>query len=220
MSAIRSLRFAIYLRATPHQVRAVLNDPALMPRWLAGTQFHTDAEDDPQRLSCEWLQTDHLDANGGSVSVVRLEFVAMGQVTRLTVIHRGLVSDGSFLYIYTPADHRGQKMKPKDSMAEEMQAPLAFLLGKLNFDKEFKNIQAHPDGSDLRITGEPKDENLPYSSVDFVVTPQNQIRKLKITLPAYTLEFAFTLEKMDPTLDAKLFVFQLPPGAQWDEASR
>jgi outer membrane lipoprotein carrier protein len=131
-----------------------------------------------------------------------------------------VVSYGSFLYIYTPADNRGQKMKLKDSMAEEMQAPLAFLLGKLNFDKEFKNIQAHPDGSDLRITGEPKDENLPYSSVDFVVTPQNQIRKLKITLPAYTLEFAFTLEKMDPTLDAKLFVFQLPPGAQWDEASR
>jgi outer membrane lipoprotein carrier protein len=131
-----------------------------------------------------------------------------------------VVSDGSFLYIYTPADNRGQKMKLKDSMAEEMQAPLAFLLGKLNFDKEFKNLQAHPEGADLRITGEPKDENLPYSSVDFVVTSQNQIRKLRITLPSYTLEFAFTMEKMDPTLDPKLFVFQLPPGAQWDEASR
>ena len=131
-----------------------------------------------------------------------------------------VVSDGSFLYIYTPADNRGQKRSLKESMAEEMQAPLAFLLGKLNFDKEFKNIQAHPEGGDLRITGEPKDENLPYSSVDFVVTPQNQIRKLRITLPGYTLEFAFTMEKMDPALDAKLFVFQLPPGAQWDEASR
>jgi outer membrane lipoprotein carrier protein len=131
-----------------------------------------------------------------------------------------VVSDGSFLYIFTPADNRGQKMKLKDSMAEEMEAPLAFLLGKLNFDKEFKNIQAHPDGSDLRITGEPKNENLPYSSVDFVVTPQNQIRKLRITMPGYTLEFAFTLEKMDPALDPKLFLFHLPPGAQWDEASR
>ena len=131
-----------------------------------------------------------------------------------------VVSDGSFLYIYSPTDNRAQKMNLKDSMVDEMQAPLAFLLGKLNFDKEFKNLQAHPEGGDLRITGEPKDENLPYSSVDFVVTPQNQIRKLRITLPAYTLEFAFTMEKMDPTLDAKLFVFQLPPGAQWDEASR
>ena len=97
MSAMRSLRFAIYLRGTPQQVRAVLSDPALMPRWLAGTQFHTDAEEDPQRLSCEWLQTDHLDVNGGSASVVRFESVAMGQVTRLTVTHRDLVPGGSFL---------------------------------------------------------------------------------------------------------------------------
>jgi uncharacterized protein YndB with AHSA1/START domain len=99
MSAMRTLRFAIYLRGTPQQVRAVLNDPALMPRWLTGTQFHTDAREDPRRLSCEWLQTDHLDANGGSASVVRFEFVAMGQVTRMTVIHRDLVRDGSFLKV-------------------------------------------------------------------------------------------------------------------------
>jgi len=99
MSAMTSLSFAIYLRGTPRQVRAVLTDPVLVPRWLAGTQFHPDAEDDPRRLSCEWLQTDHLDANGGSVSVVRLDFVAMGQVTRLTVTHRDLVPDGSFLKV-------------------------------------------------------------------------------------------------------------------------
>jgi hypothetical protein len=99
MSAMTSLNFAIYLRGTPRQVRRVLTDPALVPRWLVGTQFHPDAEADPRRLSCEWLQTDHLDANGGSASVVRLDFVAMGQVTRLTVTHRDLVPDGSFLKV-------------------------------------------------------------------------------------------------------------------------
>jgi outer membrane lipoprotein carrier protein len=130
-----------------------------------------------------------------------------------------VVSDGTFLYIYTPAGNRAQKVTLKDSMAEEMQAPLAFLLGKLNFDKEFKNLQALPEGSDLRITGQPKNENLPYSAVDFVVTSQNQIRKLRITLPDYTLEFAFSMEKMDPPADAKLFAFQLPAGAQWDEVA-
>jgi uncharacterized protein YndB with AHSA1/START domain len=99
MSATTSLSFAIYLRGTPQQVRAVLTSPALVPRWLAGTQFHPDAEEDPRRLSCEWLQTDHLDTNGGSASVVRLEFVAMGEVTRLTVTHRDLMADGSFLKV-------------------------------------------------------------------------------------------------------------------------
>ena len=131
-----------------------------------------------------------------------------------------VVSDGTFLYIYTPAENLARKTKLTDSMAREMQAPLAFLLGKLNFDKEFKNLDARPDGSDLRIVGQPKDENLPYTSVEFVVTPQSQIRKLKITLPDYTLEFTFSLEKMNPPADAKLFAFQLPAGAQWDEAVR
>lgn len=97
--AMTSLNFAIYLRGTPRQVRAMLTDPDLVPRWLAGTQFHPDAEEDPRRLSCEWLQTDHLAANGGSASVVRFDFVAMGQVTRLTVTHRDLMADSSFLKV-------------------------------------------------------------------------------------------------------------------------
>lgn len=60
--AVTSLSFAIYLRGTPRQVRAVLTDPALVPPWLAGTQFQPDAEENPRRLSCEWLQTDHLES--------------------------------------------------------------------------------------------------------------------------------------------------------------
>jgi len=96
---LTSLSFVIYLRGTPRQVRAVLTDSALIPRWLAGAQFQPDAKEDPRRLSCEWLQTDHLAANGGSASVVRFEFVAMGQVTRLTVTHRDLLVDGSFLKV-------------------------------------------------------------------------------------------------------------------------
>ena len=99
MAAMKSLTFAIYLRATPQQVRAVMTDPALVPRWLAGTQFQPDQEEDPRRLSCEWLQTDHLDTNGGSPSMVRFDFVAMGKVTRLTVTHRGLQPGGSFLKV-------------------------------------------------------------------------------------------------------------------------
>ena len=96
---LTSLSFVMYLRGTPRQVRAVLTDSALIPRWLAGAQFQLDAKEDFRRLSCEWLQTDHLAANGGSASVVRFEFVAMGQVTRLTVTHRDLLADGSFLKV-------------------------------------------------------------------------------------------------------------------------
>src|SRR4051794_20412783 len=39
------------------------------------------------------------------------------------------ISDGKFLWLYTPADNRAEKMKLKES--DDMRAPLAFLLGKL-----------------------------------------------------------------------------------------
>ena len=101
-AATTSLSFDIYLRATPQQVRAALTDPVLVPRWLTGMQFHPDGEEDPQRLICEWLQTDHLDSNGGFASVVRFEGVAMGLVTRLTVTHGNLIAGGSFLKVVAP----------------------------------------------------------------------------------------------------------------------
>jgi Activator of Hsp90 ATPase homolog 1-like protein len=98
-----NLSFDIYLRAAPEQVWAALTD--LVPRWLAGVQFRADGagfHEDPQRLACEWLQADHLDANGGSASVVQFELAAMGQVTRLKVTHRDLVPGGSFLKAVAP----------------------------------------------------------------------------------------------------------------------
>ena len=100
MSAKASLSFDIYLHATPQRVRAVLADPGLVPRWLAGVQFQPRL--DLRRLTCEclaceWLQSGHLEANGGSASVVRFESVTMGQVTRLTVTYGELAPGGSFL---------------------------------------------------------------------------------------------------------------------------
>ena len=97
-----TLTFDIYLRATPRRARMVLSDPAVAPRWLAGLQFHPDGSENPRRLACEWLQTSHLEANGGQASVVRFEFVAMGTVTRLTVTHANLTPGGSFLQVIEP----------------------------------------------------------------------------------------------------------------------
>jgi outer membrane lipoprotein carrier protein len=129
------------------------------------------------------------------------------------------VSDGKNHWLYTPDDHRVEKMKLQES--DDMRAPLAFLLGKLHFDKEFRNLQGKPEGSDTRITAEPKTDNLPYSAVEFVVTPDARIREVKVTgFDHSTLDFAFDQEKVDPPLDSKLFQFQMPPGARLEEAGQ
>lgn len=130
------------------------------------------------------------------------------------------VSDGKSLWIYTPAENRAEQMKFKES--EDMRVPLAFLLGKLNFEKEFRNLQAKPEGpGQQRIFAEPKSDNLPYSAVEFVVGPQNRIQSVKVTgFDRSILEFRFDDEKVDPALDDKLFRFQVPKGAELIQEGR
>jgi uncharacterized protein YndB with AHSA1/START domain len=112
-----SLNFDIYVRSTPERVWAVLTDPAKVPAGRFGMSSHTDwharhqvpgqttqdATDSEsataRRLTCEWLQTEHLTTNGGHPSVVSFELTAMGGVTRLSLVHSHLTSGGSYLKV-------------------------------------------------------------------------------------------------------------------------
>lgn len=123
------------------------------------------------------------------------------------------VSDGKDIWLYTPSDNRVVKRKLRES--EDMRAPLAFLLGKLDFSKEFRNIVARPEGADTRITAETKTDNLPYSSVEFLVTRESRIREVKVKgLDNSLLAFVFDQEKVNPPADSNLFKFKAPPGAK------
>lgn len=128
------------------------------------------------------------------------------------------LSDGKQVYLYVPSTRRVEKMKLRES--EDMRAPLAFLLGKLNFQKEFRNIQEHLQGTDRLITADPKSADLPYSKVEFLVSPEMQIRQLKVTGQDQSiLEFVFSHERVNPSFDSKLFNFRMPPGAELVEPS-
>ena len=123
------------------------------------------------------------------------------------------VSDGKYLWLYTPSENRAERMKVQES--EDMRAPLAFLLGKLNFQKEFRNLEGRAEGTGSRIKAEPKTDNLPYSAVEFVVGADSRIKEVKVTGYDHSiLEFSFDHEEVDPVLDAKLFHFQAPKGAE------
>jgi outer membrane lipoprotein carrier protein len=129
------------------------------------------------------------------------------------------VSDGKSVWLYTPDENRVEKTKFKAT--DDLRAPLAFLLGKLNFDKEFKNLRAQPEGDGTRILAEPKEDNLPYSAVEFVVAPDARIREVKATaFDKSILLFSFDQERVDPALDNKLFDFQVPKGAQLVEGAQ
>lgn len=123
------------------------------------------------------------------------------------------VSDGKNVYYYSPETNRAEKMKLKET--EDMRAPMAFLLGRLNFDKDFKNYTSKPENGNTLITATPKSDKLPYREVAFLVTPDSRIERLIVTSQDSTvLEFTFTNEKMNPKLADTLFQFKAPAGVQ------
>ena len=130
-----------------------------------------------------------------------------------------VVCDGKNFWMYTPSENRVEKQSMKET--DELQAPIAFLLGKLHFEKEFRNLQSKPEGGDTRITAEPKTDNLPYLAVEFLIAPDGRIREVKVTgLDHSIMEYAFDQEKVNPSLDDKLFHFQVPKGAEVVEAAK
>ena len=129
------------------------------------------------------------------------------------------VCDGKTFWMYTPSENRVEKMPLKET--DDFQAPIAFLLGKLHFDKEFRNLAGKPEGSDTLITAQPKSDNLPYSAVEFRVASDARIREVKVTrFDNSIMDYTFDQEKLNPKLDDKLFRFQVPNGAEVVEAEK
>jgi len=122
------------------------------------------------------------------------------------------VSDGKDVYLYTPDAHRVEKAKLKAS--DDMRAPLAFLLGKLDFSKEFRDFEIKPEGANFVITAKPKSDKLPYERIQMLVTADFEIQRLLINSPDLSiLTFQLEGEKLNPAVDDALFRFQMPAGA-------
>jgi outer membrane lipoprotein carrier protein len=124
------------------------------------------------------------------------------------------LSNGKDVYLYTPNTKLVERMKLKDS--DDMRAPLAFLLGKLDFSKEFRDFAWKPDGANYFLTAIAKTDQLPYEKIEMLVTPDFEIRKLVVTgSDASVLTFHFEAEKVNPAVNDALFKFSMPPGARF-----
>ena len=129
------------------------------------------------------------------------------------------VSDGQFFYYYSPEDNRAEKMKMKE--ADDLRAPLAFLLGRLNFKDDFREFQSMPQGEDALITAIPKSDKLPYTEVSFLSSPDFAIKHLQVRgQDGSLLEFAFEGEKKNPAVPDGMFKFTPPPGAEYVDSSK
>jgi outer membrane lipoprotein carrier protein len=128
------------------------------------------------------------------------------------------LADGKDTWLYTPEEHRAEKSSLK--VSEDMRAPLAFLLGKLDFQKEFQSFATHTEGNEAGAgekwtAATPKSQNLPYTQVEFLASPDGQIHKVRVTNQDQSrLEFSFSNEQLNAPVAANLFVFHPPAGVE------
>jgi outer membrane lipoprotein carrier protein len=128
------------------------------------------------------------------------------------------VSDGKTVYFYSSETNRAERMKLKET--DDMRAPMAFLLGRLDFDKDFGRYSYRPEGNRWFITATPRSEKVPYREVSFLVGPDSQIERLIVTgQDSSVLDFSFSGEKLNPPINDEVFRFQLPKGAEFVDSS-
>lgn len=128
------------------------------------------------------------------------------------------LSDGSYDYLYDPKTKEVERSKVKES--DDLRGPLAFLLGKVDFDRDFGSYST--GGADGAITATPKSDKLPFSEMTFVAAaPDFSIKTLSVKGPdGSTTNFTFDGEVANPPLKDSLFKFVLPPGAVVVEGSK
>lgn len=129
------------------------------------------------------------------------------------------VSDGKQVFLYTPDQRRVERSRLKES--DDTRAPLAFLLGKLDFSHEFEGFEARPEGADTWIVASPRNRNLDYTRVEFLIAPTGEILRLKVNLiGGGRQEFAFSHETLNLPVAPALFAFHPPAGAEVVEGDR
>jgi len=124
------------------------------------------------------------------------------------------ISDGTDYWYYSPISRRAEKMKLKE--ATDLQAPMAFLIGKLDFKRDFDRFLVKKEADLVHITAYPKNpDKAPYREVSFLAGTDARIQQLTVRgQDASVMEFRFDNELRNPPQKDSLYVFVPPEGVE------
>jgi chaperone LolA len=122
------------------------------------------------------------------------------------------LSDGKYTYEYDKAHNTVDRVPFKET--EDTRIPLSFLLGQLNFDKDFERYTAKRDGELTAITLEPRNKKLAFSEITIWVAPDYSIHRVQVVGQGSVMEYVLDNEQRNIKLPDSLFKFKAPPGAQ------
>jgi outer membrane lipoprotein carrier protein len=123
------------------------------------------------------------------------------------------LSDGTWLWFHSPYSSRTEKARLKDT--DDLRAPLAFLLGKLDFRRSFSGFELREAEGEALLRALPKNENAPFTQVEFRIAGDNSIRGIVVAgLDGSTQEFRFRNERANAAVSDAAFRYTPAQGEE------
>lgn len=124
------------------------------------------------------------------------------------------VSDGKASYAYFPEEKYAERTAVDES--GDMRIPLAFLLGELDFQRDFGEFVARYEEDYTEIKAIPRSEKLLFTEISMRIAPDSSIQWVEITGQDFsTFEYTFSNEERNMPLNDNLFTFTPPPGTEY-----
>lgn len=124
------------------------------------------------------------------------------------------VGDGDMLRIYNPYTNQVRQVKLDETA--DLRAPLAFLLGRMRLQRQFRNLRLATIAGEKTLAAEGRSGREYFSRVEFAYDPQDfRLRRIAVYGRDDSINvFRFRNETLNPVLDIKLFEFRSPEGAE------
>jgi len=131
-----------------------------------------------------------------------------------------LVGDGDLLHYYSPLSKQVRQLRP--SQTGDLRVPLSFLLGRLHFRRQFRDLRLMEVDGRAVLVGEGRSGQEAYTRVEFTYDPADfQLVHLKVYGQDESVTtFAFSEETVNPRLKETLFEFHPPAGAEIVDEAR
>jgi outer membrane lipoprotein carrier protein len=125
-----------------------------------------------------------------------------------------LVGDGDLLYYYNPLSNQVRQLRP--SQTGDLRVPLSFLLGRLHFRRQFRDLRLQEIEGRAVLVGEGRSGKEANTRVEFTYDPADfELTHLKVYGQDESVTtFTFSGETVNPNLAEALFDFHAPPGAE------
>jgi outer membrane lipoprotein carrier protein len=128
------------------------------------------------------------------------------------------LGDGKDAWFYVPGDQQARKTSMRN--LDDLQSPLAFMLGKTKLQKELQGLSLAPDigplgPNNVMLRGVPKALADRVSEVLLEITPERYISRLVIEQrDGSVTEYQFSDQKENVVVDDTLFRFTPPAGVE------